>query len=595
MTEKYRNPLYYSDGQKHTNPDPFILRWCGKYYCYATGKEGVHVSESSDLVFWEDKGYAIQDQRYHDYWAPSVLYENGKFYMYYSNVPEGTEDAHQEHLKLAVSSNPFGPFVYEKTFFDEFSIDSHPVEWNGDWYMLYSVNNWIGTEDRIAGTCILRDRMLSPYELEGKPEAVVLPSLEQEIFEKNRFGDGRDWYTIEGACTLQHGDRCWLMYSANAYEKEDYFVGTAISSCKKNFSDMKFEKYPNAYEWLPLLKKNEEVEGTGHNTVTKAPDLMENWIVYHGRNAEDELIPGTEQRVMRMDPLWFDGKRLICDGPSSTEKEGPHGAKISLRNQKIEKEQEIAGGNFFRMELWLHAARQHAGVRYSIFPAYQDEKNYTEFQICSGQRCIRVYQKRDGLRRLYGVYPLKKAFDYSCPHLLTIERQREMFRLRLNTEQVIEIHTCENTDGDKIKIKSYFSELYLDSLELSEAAILEGKNLEHLPSFYHVDDVELDEKGIYGPDGLLCLRKTEEKADFLDEFTLERCGNEAEFVIANENGELYRAKTKQDRTTLYLMRRNGKSGIWHGGNFTDIVDSEFKNLHITLKNVRIVAFFNTKN
>ena len=31
----YCNPVPFSDGKIHTNPDPFILRWCGLYYCYA--------------------------------------------------------------------------------------------------------------------------------------------------------------------------------------------------------------------------------------------------------------------------------------------------------------------------------------------------------------------------------------------------------------------------------------------------------------------------------------------------------------------------------------------------------------------------------
>lgn len=53
------NPVPFSDGNRHTNPDPFVLRWCGLYYCYATDEAGVKVSVSEDLVQWQDKGYAI--------------------------------------------------------------------------------------------------------------------------------------------------------------------------------------------------------------------------------------------------------------------------------------------------------------------------------------------------------------------------------------------------------------------------------------------------------------------------------------------------------------------------------------------------------
>ena len=100
MEIKYCNPVKFTDGKRHTNPDPYILQWCGKYYCYATDEYGVKVSVSEDLVAWEYKGYALKEDEYRDYWAPSVLYENGIFYMYYSNVPTGVEDCHQEWLKL---------------------------------------------------------------------------------------------------------------------------------------------------------------------------------------------------------------------------------------------------------------------------------------------------------------------------------------------------------------------------------------------------------------------------------------------------------------------------------------------------------------
>lgn len=60
--ELFCNPVPFSDGARHTNPDPFILRWCGRYYCYATDEWGVKVSTSMDLVHWEDRGYALREE-----------------------------------------------------------------------------------------------------------------------------------------------------------------------------------------------------------------------------------------------------------------------------------------------------------------------------------------------------------------------------------------------------------------------------------------------------------------------------------------------------------------------------------------------------
>ena len=128
-------------------------------------------------------------------------------------------------------------------------------------YLLYAVNNWVGTDDTVAGTCILLDELTAPDTLAGNPKPVVLPSLPQEIFAKNRFGDGRDWFTIEGAAVLTREDRMWLMYSANCFLHEDYFVGTAVAEAKAALMEMDFQKYPSPYRWDPLLKRSASTEG----------------------------------------------------------------------------------------------------------------------------------------------------------------------------------------------------------------------------------------------------------------------------------------------------------------------------------------------
>ena len=56
---QFCNPVKFKDGKRHTNPDPFVLRWCGKYYCYSTDAKGVNLSISSDLVNWEYLGLCI--------------------------------------------------------------------------------------------------------------------------------------------------------------------------------------------------------------------------------------------------------------------------------------------------------------------------------------------------------------------------------------------------------------------------------------------------------------------------------------------------------------------------------------------------------
>src|SRR6476620_1155990 len=83
--ETYLNPVY-----PHSFPDPFVLKYLGRYYAYAPGHapDGriFEAITSTDLVNWETLGGAMDPLETGEpfYWAPEVTYYNGKFYLYYS-------------------------------------------------------------------------------------------------------------------------------------------------------------------------------------------------------------------------------------------------------------------------------------------------------------------------------------------------------------------------------------------------------------------------------------------------------------------------------------------------------------------------------
>ncbi len=530
------NPVKFSDEKRHTNPDPFILRWCGKYYCYATDESGVKVSVSKDLVNWEYKGYAIREEGYKDYWAPSVLYWNGTFYMYYSNIGVEDEDNHQEHLKLATSKNPEEGFVWKKTFFNEFSIDSHPVIWNNKLYMFYSVNNWVGTEEKIAGTCILVDEMLSPEEFSGHPKAVIVPSMDQEIYARNREGDGRDWHTIEGAAPIVRGKYFWLCYSANAYVNVDYFVGTAVAVCKEKLTDMDWRKYPSDYIWHPLLKKNSEVEGTGHNTVTKAPNMVDEWIVYHGRNAKEELRPEIEQREMYIDPLYFNVEEVVCEGPSAAEQESPQLPEIQLYDKGIEEQSMLAkGSGYYLAEFWVSGIKAHSGMKYGIYLNYMDSYNYLELCISSGDKTMRIVRCRNGVRYCIGKQALDKGYDYTVPNCIQVKRVFDTYSVSLNEREF----TFEDGFGcynGNIGIKPYFTKLMLHSFSLTRTALLDGNKLGYMGEIFEMGDTaRVDESGLYSDGRKLMLQNNMPDGNYTEVFTLaiQSEMNYAEFCRGN--------------------------------------------------------------
>ena len=141
----------------NTNPDPYMIFHDGWYYCYTTGHHGVNVLRSQDIESFEHMGFALSVPGQISYWAPAVICYKGRFYMYYSSMLEGEDDAHLEFLKVAVADNPLGPFEYEKTLFNYFSIDADVIEKNGELHLFYAANDTSG--DKI-GTMVMIDKLV---------------------------------------------------------------------------------------------------------------------------------------------------------------------------------------------------------------------------------------------------------------------------------------------------------------------------------------------------------------------------------------------------------------------------------------------------
>lgn len=347
----YQNPLKVElapDARDHSglkasvNPDPFVLKYNGHYYAYTTSGEGVAVLHSTDMVNWLHLGYAYQREGHFDYWAPAVFYDNGLFYLYVSSRPTGEQDVHYEYLQVAVSEEPAGMFRFAKQLFATFSIDAHVVrDTDGGLVLFYSTNETLGIDEERPGTVILADRLLDPLTLEDKPQLIVKPTLDEEIYECNRFGDGRDWHTIEGAFYLQRRGTHYVMYSGNAFTKPHYYIGysTASHQAGVSITQLAWAKHPDERTYQPLLRQNSEVEGVGHNSVVKAPNNIDDWVVYHGRestakqDAAGEQAAGDgagteqsgdeERRQMRIDPLRWLGNDMWVAGPSSSEQAAP--------------------------------------------------------------------------------------------------------------------------------------------------------------------------------------------------------------------------------------------------------------------------------
>ena len=285
--------------------DPFILCDNGKYYLYATHRDGVQLYESGNKHDWEYKGLCYVREGHKEYWAPAVIELDGKYYMYVSTMPNESDDVHQQQIQVAVCDSPDGAYQYLNNLTAPFSIDAHVVKSGDDLYMFYSVNDYEAVR---AGTLIVVDKMVSPTEMVGEPKIVVRATLDEEIFMKDRFKVGQHWHTLEGAFYFRKGNYHYVMYSGNCYENENYYLGYAVAyGDSSDLTMLEFKKYPDEETYYPLVRKNEVEEGTGHNSLLEEDGRY--YVFYHGRDLLIERNK-TDQRTARVCELSLEELRM---------------------------------------------------------------------------------------------------------------------------------------------------------------------------------------------------------------------------------------------------------------------------------------------
>ncbi len=520
--ETYRNPLLYSDGVERTDPDPFAFKHRGRYYCYSTGVDGVSVSSSDDLVGWEHHGFALRTPGQKNYWAPCVIFHEGTFYMYVSSAPSDSDDPHDERLQLAVSNDPLGPFEVTTTFFTTFSIDADIVrDTNGQFYLFYSTNDVTGLEHGNPGTAIVVDRLLDFDRLAGTPRPVVVPTLPEEIFEKNRFDDGRDWYTIEGATYFTHRDRAYLTYSGNAYIQQDYFVGYSRAHRAGAISDLDWQKYPTDDDYRPLIRRRGNAEGTGHNSIVRGPDLVETWIMYHGRDASRPLVPGQEQRTKRLDLLWFDGNLLRTDAPSEGFRSTPTLPDLYDRfeGETLDSRWRVIDGQFgpgdqatvstatgpavavttrlfdsYRAELDLQAQPSHLGARFGFRPVHLGPDDYVEVLLDAASRRITATRVSGNIATEIATGALSQAAISVYRH---VHVDRQFDRVSVAVDGVVVLQFTAPEGAAAFGLAAIRTEASFSGFAINGHFELYGQELFRLARFYTSDDtVRAESDGI---------------------------------------------------------------------------------------------------
>ena len=140
--DMYQNPI-----RRGFYADPSIVRVGEDYYMVNSSFiffPCIPISHSTDLVHWENIGYAITNPEWshlsgleggRGYWAPDISYYNGKFYI--TATLRNNDDMTPKRRQIIVSSEkPEGPYS-EPVFIDEDGIDpSLFTDVDGRRYML---------------------------------------------------------------------------------------------------------------------------------------------------------------------------------------------------------------------------------------------------------------------------------------------------------------------------------------------------------------------------------------------------------------------------------------------------------------------------
>ena len=308
----YLNPVHEQDF-----PDPYVLKFRGEYWAYCTGfradGRAFGVMHSRDLVRWRELAGALAPLPgdHPCYWAPEVVYRNGRFLLYYS---VGNEKL--MHLRVAVATHPAGPFEdsgHQLTH-EEFAIDAHVfAAADGTRWLFYATDFLTHTH---IGTGTVCDRMLDDFTLAGRPRPVTRARYDWQVYDPHRVEKGGvRWHTVEGPFVLAHKGKLYQMFSGGNWQNLTYGVSYAVSDTVKREDE--WAQTADGERVLPILRTIPgAVVGPGHNSVVRGPDNRQLFCVYH------RWREGVG-RVLAIDRLDWVGERMTVLGPSTTPQPTP--------------------------------------------------------------------------------------------------------------------------------------------------------------------------------------------------------------------------------------------------------------------------------
>jgi arabinan endo-1,5-alpha-L-arabinosidase len=287
--ETYRNPVLNRDF-----PDPTVrLASDGWYYAYATEGDpgGVHVNiqtaRSRDLVHWSYLGDALPHlpgwgNKAQVSWAPDVVERNGRYFLYYSIVPNRLLNDFGLCLAVATSKSPAGPFVTARQ-----PLYCGPTEADIDGGIFHdpATGKWLvywGSGGDIV-TAELAPSMLRLGHPDAQPE-LLLRGWSSPIHRPYEHG-------IEGPFVVRHGGWYYLFYSGDNCCSYPPHYATMVARSRSATGPFTRLAATRPGRSSVIMHSNWRWKGPGHVSVIRDA-AGHDWLVHHAIDARHPYLPG---------------------------------------------------------------------------------------------------------------------------------------------------------------------------------------------------------------------------------------------------------------------------------------------------------------
>jgi GH43 family beta-xylosidase len=280
--------------------DPSIVFKGGFYYwARSLGPRGIGIAKSRRLqnlgsvpmkIVYSPAGTAFLSR---DIWAPELMYLNNHWYIYYA-ADDGNNANHRMFVLSADTQNPQGTWTNHgklTTPDDHWAIDGTVLQkTDGSLYFVWS--GWSSAiNDRTQHLYIAP--MRDPVTIGGKRVLISTPTYgwEKSLLGKNELRINEAPEIIQKNGTIN------LVFSAAGSWSQYYKLGLLTNTDGHVLNPSSWVKKPT-----PIFRQHPSghVYGVGHNTFTKSPDSVEDWIVYHGMKDPNA---GWKGRSMRAQPF----------------------------------------------------------------------------------------------------------------------------------------------------------------------------------------------------------------------------------------------------------------------------------------------------